>query len=77
MPEDRPIIIDGHAQKITITLPSSFKMAKVGEAVTIEVESGPGTPFESVVVRDAGEADPTKSVFRTPGMQKTWNIKIE
>lgn len=77
-----PIIIDGHAQKVTITVPSNFKLTNAGDTVTIEVDADPGKPFERVVVKDM-----TKQVerFRSGGgvkgdrpngLQSTWNIRI-
>lgn len=70
MPE--PIIIDGHSQKITITLPTSFKLAKAGEGFTIEVEADPGKPFQHVVVRDVNKQER----FRTPEFEEAWHIRI-
>lgn len=84
MPE--PIIIDGHAEKITITVPAAFKLTRVGDRFTVEVEADPGKPFEEVVVSDISERDPKKQVkFRTPapaktakasGLRSTWHITI-
>jgi hypothetical protein len=70
MPE--PIIIDGHADKVTITVPAAFKLTRVGDSFTVEVEAEPGKPFEEVVVGDRSEAENAK----TFSLRSAWHIRI-
>ena len=75
MPE--PIIIDGHAQKVTITLPSEFKLSRAGEKSVIEVEADPGKPFQRVVVKDdTTEHFRSKGGDKGAGLKSAWHIRI-
>jgi hypothetical protein len=70
-----PIILEGGAQKITITLPSPFTQVSPG---VFTVEPGQGEAFNSIVVTD--EAEPVESKrqqFKHVGLTKSWKIVID
>ena len=71
-----PIILDGGAQRITITLPSSFTQISPTEFV-VEVPDGEEA-FESIVVRDEGELrEDRRQKFRQDGLTKNWSVRME
>lgn len=75
MPE--PIIVDGHAEKVTITVPSQFKLTNAGNTTTIEVEADPGKPFQRVEVKeDAVLKFSNKTGEGTDGFKANWHIEI-
>lgn len=68
------VIVDGGAQKITITLPPGAKPA--GDGI-FTVEPAPGTTFKSLVVRN--EDNPLESAreeFRTENLTNRWTVTI-
>ena len=74
MPE--PILIDGHAQTVTITVPQDFKLTKTNNGFTIEVQADSGKPFETVLVKRAGAVEFRSAKGGAGGLQQTWNIRI-
>ncbi|HYV03516.1 MAG TPA: hypothetical protein VFB82_02960 [Blastocatellia bacterium] len=74
MPE--PIIIDGHADAVTITLPQDFKLTRTDKGATIEVQADPGKPFETVLVRREGVEEFRSENNEGEGLLQTWNIRI-
>lgn len=75
MPE--PIIIDGHAEKVTITVPSAFKITNAGNTTTIEVEADPGKPFQRVEVTENNILQfKNKRSPGTDSLKSNWRIEI-
>ena len=68
----QPLIIDGHARKVTMTLPSSCRITRTDSSTVIEIDSAPTAPFTGLAVKE-GNVDR----FRTPDFQKTWTVTIE
>lgn len=68
----QPLIIDGHAKRVTMTLPSSCRITQNASSTVIEIDSAPNSPFTGLVVKE-GPVD----MFRTPNFQKTWTVTIE
>lgn len=72
-----PITIDGHAKKITITLPSSYRITGAAGSTIIEIDSDPKAPFKSLDVRnlDAPKADQLK--YKAPEYKSRWKVTIK
>jgi len=68
----QPLIIDGHARKVTMTLPSSCRITQNASSTVIEIDAAPTSPFTGLVVKE-GKADR----FKTPDFQTTWTVTIE
>jgi hypothetical protein len=66
-----PIIVDGGAQKITITLPSSARQAAPGVFVFV-VEPDKANLFKSIVVNNAAGA----VAFNQNDLSTNWKITI-
>ena len=64
-----PIIVDGGAQKITITLPSSARQLAPGVFV---VEPDKGDLFKTIVVKDASG----NPAFSQNDLSTNWKITI-
>ena len=72
-----PIIIDGHADKVTITVPSQFKLTNAGNTTTIEVEAEPGKPFQRVEVKEGNTRQfINKKAPGTDHLKTNWHIEI-
>ena len=74
MPE--PILIDGHADTVTITVPKDFKLTRTDTNATIEVQADPGKPFETVLVVREGVEEFRSEKTEGEGLLQTWNIRI-
>jgi len=66
--EDRPIVVSGGAQMITVALPPSTKTDGRSHTVNAIQENG---PFKTIVFRNAGTVE-----FSTPATAD-WAITIE
>ena len=64
-----PIILDGGAQKITITLPSSARQVVPGK---FAVEPDKADLFKTIVVKDAAG----NVAFSRNDLSENWNITI-
>ena len=72
-----PITINGHSKKITITLPSSYRITGAAGSTIIEIDSEPNAPFKSLNVEnlDAPKADRLK--FKSPEYKSRWRVTIK
>ena len=68
----QPLIIDGHARKVTMTLPSSCRITQNASSTVIEIDSAPSSPFTGLTVKEGNVER-----FRTPHFQTTWTVTVE
>lgn len=73
-----PIIIDGHSKKVTITLPSSYRITGAAGSTIIEIESDPKAPFKSLDVRNLDEAKAKDQLkYKAPDYTSRWKVTIK
>jgi hypothetical protein len=71
MPQDRPIVVGGGRQMVSINLPSSYQpLPETGKFSVIPADPK-NLPFKSMVVKDG-----TKELFRWT-LAGEWTITIE
>lgn len=74
----QPITIDGHSKKITITLPSSYRITGSAGSTIIEIDSDPKAPFKSLDVRNLDEPRAKDRLkFKAPEYKSRWKVTIK
>jgi len=71
-----PITIDGHSKKITITLPSSYRITGSAGSTIIEIDSDPKAPFKSLDVRKMDEPRKLQVKYKAPDYKSRWKVTI-
>lgn len=72
-----PIIIDGHSKKITIKLPSSYRITGASGSTIIEIEPDPKTPFKSLDVRNLDAPKTKQLMYKAPEYKSRWKVTIK
>lgn len=71
-----PIIIDGHSKKVTIKLPSSYRITGSAKSTIIEIDADPKQLFTGLYVSDLGKPKGKQSVFETD-YKGRWEVTIK
>lgn len=72
-----PITIDGHSKKITITLPSSYRITGSAGPTIIEIDSDPKKPFKSLDVRNLDAPKKQQVKYKAPEYKSRWKVTIK
>lgn len=72
-----PITIDGHSKKITITLPSSYRITGSAGSTIIEIDSDPKNPFKSLDVRNLDAPKTQQIKYKAPEYNSRWKVTIK
>lgn len=71
-----PITINGHTRKVTIKLPSSYKITSSSDSTIIEIVADPKQPFTGLYVRNLKLPKGKQSVYQT-NYKGSWEVTIE